>query len=156
MEIKIPKHQLKSVYNFLDKIKPVGKLSRAKVKLMKLLEDASLELSEDVQLIKKDTDVSDDLRKEYSQLLQSNKNASDDKFKPLQDENKDLQELFKEDAIMDATKHKRLINELYIYLEDFPEELETADSYAHDLLLTAIEENHTDVTDQFTGGDSNE
>ena len=119
MQIELKKNVLSAVENFLMELKLSGKVSRARIKLSRAIGEAIQELQEDVSHIKKEC-------------------GGD-----AEEENKQIESLLKEEAILDLTKYKTLMNELHLYLEDLDFEMNGKDGYIHDLLLDAIEEAKT-------------
>lgn len=116
MNIEIKKKWLSGVTNFLMELKLSGRLSRARIKLIKSIDDAVQELQEDIQLIE-DEKVHDD-----------------------EDKKKLKNELADENAVLDLTRHKALIKDLHDYLEDdYEEVLDGVQGFIHDVLLDAIE-----------------
>ena len=104
-------------------LKLSGKVSRARIKLSREIGEAIQELQEDVTHIKKE--------------------CADD----TEEERKQIDSLLKENAILDLTKYKALMNELYLYLDELNVEMDGKNGYIHDVLLDAFEENHTKLGD---------
>lgn len=123
MKIELKKNVLSAIENFLMELKLSGKVSRARIKLSREIGEAIQELQEDVTHIKKE--------------------CGDD----TEEERKQIESLLKEDAILDLTKYKALMNELYLYLDELNVEMDGKDGYIHDVLLDAFEENHTKLGD---------
>lgn len=114
MHIELKKNILSGINNFLTEMKLQGKLSRARMKLVLAIEDALKELQTDIEQIQKD-----------------NEDESDKKIY--------IHQLLEEIAIIDLTKHKRLINELYLFLDTYDVEMDGIEGFIHDTLLDAIE-----------------
>ena len=123
MKIELKKNVLSAIENFLMELKLSGKVSRARIKLSRAIGEAIQELQEDVTHIKKE--------------------CADD----TEEERKQIDSLLKENAILDLTKYKALMNELYLYLDELNVEMDGKDGYIHDVLLDAFEENHTKLGD---------
>lgn len=123
MKIELKKNVLSAIENFLMELKLSGKVSRARIKLSREIGEAIQELQEDVTHIKKE--------------------CADD----TEEERKQIDSLLKENAILDLTKYKALMNELYLYLDELNVEMDGKDGYIHDVLLDAFEENHTKLGD---------
>ena len=123
MKIELKKNVLSAIENFLMELKMSGKVSRARIKLSREIGEAIQELQEDVTHIKKE--------------------CADD----TEEERKQIDSLLKENAILDLTKYKALMNELYLYLDELNVEMDGKDGYIHDVLLDAFEENHTKLGD---------
>ena len=123
MQIELKKNILSAIDNFLMELKMSGKVSRARIKLSREIGEAIKELQGDVSHIKEEC-------------------AGDEK-----EEHKQIETLLKEKAVLDLTKHKALMNELYLYLEELNVEMDGKDGYIHDVLLDAFEENHTKLGD---------
>ena len=123
MKIELKKNVLSAIENFLMELKMSGKVSRARIKLSRAIGEAIQELQEDVTHIKKE--------------------CGDD----TEEERKQIDSLLKEDAVLDLTKYKALMNELYLYLDELNVEMDGKDGYIHDVLLDAFEENHTKLGD---------
>lgn len=123
MQIELKKNILSAVENFLMELKMSGKVSRARIKLSRALGEALQELQEDVQRVREE--------------------CKDDDAEA----NKQIEELLQEKAIIDLTKYKALMNELYLYLDELEVEMDGKDGYIHDVLLDAFEENHTKLGD---------
>lgn len=123
MKIELKKNVLSAIENFLMELKMSGKVSRARIKLSRAIGEAIQELQEDVTHIKKE--------------------CADD----TEEERKQIDSLLKEDAVLDLTKYKELMNELYLYLDELNVEMDGKDGYIHDVLLDAFEENHTKLGD---------
>ena len=123
MKIEFKKNVLSAIENFLMELKLSGKVSRARIKLSREIGEAIQELQEDVTHIKKE--------------------CADD----TEEERKQIDSLLKENAILDLTKYKALMNELYLYLDELNVEMDGKDGYIHDVLLDAFEENHTKLGD---------
>lgn len=119
MQIELKKNVLSAIENFLMELKLSGKVSRARIKLSRAIGEAIQELQEDVIHIKKE--------------------CSDD----AEEERKQIDSLLKEDAVIDLTKYKALMNELYLYLDELNVEMDGKDGYIHDSLLDAFEESQT-------------
>lgn len=114
MHIELKKNILSGINNFLIEMKLHGKLSRARMKLVLSIEDALKELQEDIKQIQKDNEDDSDKKIYINQLLE-------------------------EIAVIDITKHKRLINELYLFLDTYDVEMDGKEGFIHDTLLDAIE-----------------
>lgn len=123
MKIELKKNVLSAIENFLMELKMSGKVSRARIKLSRAIGEAIQELKEDVAHIKKECDGD------------------------TEEERKQIDSLLKENAILDLTKYKALMNELYLYLDELNVEMDGKDGYIHDVLLDAFEENHTKLGD---------
>ena len=123
MKIELKKNVLSAIENFLMELKLSGKVSRARIKLSREIGEAIQELQEDVTHIKKE--------------------CADD----TEEERKQIDSLLKENAILDLTKYKALMNDLYLYLDELNVEMDGKDGYIHDVLLDAFEENHTKLGD---------
>ena len=123
MKIELKKNVLSAIENFLMELKMSGKVSRARIKLSRAIGEAIQELQEDVTHIKKE--------------------CGDD----AEEERKQIDSLLKENAILDLTKYKALMNELYLYLDELNVEMDGKNGYIHDVLLDAFEENHTKLGD---------
>ena len=123
MKIELKKNVLSAIENFLMELKMSGKVSRARIKLSRAIGEAIQELQEDVSHIKKECDGD------------------------TEEERKQIDSLLKENAILDLTKYKALMNELYLYLDELNVEMDGKDGYIHDVLLDAFEENHTKLGD---------
>ena len=123
MKIELKKNVLSAIENFLMELKLSGKVSRARIKLSREIGEAIQELQEDVTHIKKE--------------------CADD----TEEERKQIDSLLKENAVLDLTKYKALMNELYLYLDELNVEMDGKDGYIHDVLLDAFEENHTKLGD---------
>lgn len=123
MQIELKKNILSAIDNFLMELKMSGKVSRARIKLSREIGEAIKELQEDVSHIKEE--------------------CADD----TEEERKQIDSLLKENAILDLTKYKALMNELYLYLDELNVEMDGKDGYIHDVLLDAFEENHTKLGD---------
>ena len=123
MKIELKKNVLSAIENFLMELKLSGKVSRARIKLSREIGEAIQELQEDVTHIKKE--------------------CADD----TEEERKQIDSLLKENAILDLTKYKALMDELYLYLDELNVEMDGKDGYIHDVLLDAFEENHTKLGD---------
>lgn len=123
MKIELKKNVLSAIENFLMELKMSGKVSRARIKLSREIGEAIQELQEDVSHIKKECDGD------------------------TEEERKQIDSLLKENAILDLTKYKALMNELYLYLDELNVEMDGKDGYIHDVLLDAFEENHTKLGD---------
>ena len=123
MKIELKKNVLSAIENFLMELKLSGKVSRARIKLSREIGEAIQELQEDVTHIKKE--------------------CADD----TEEERKQIDSLLKENAILDLTKYKALMNELYLYLDELNVEMDGKNGYIHDVLLDAFEENHTKLGD---------
>lgn len=123
MNIELKKNVLSAIENFLMELKMSGKVSRARIKLSRAIGEAIQELQEDVTHIKKE--------------------CADD----TEEERKQIDSLLKENAVLDLTKYKALMNELYLYLDELNVEMDGKDGYIHDVLLDAFEENHTKLGD---------
>ena len=119
MQIELKKNILSAIESFLMELKLSGKASRARIKLSRAIGEAIQELQEDVTHIKKEC-------------------AGD-----TEEERKQIESLLKEEAILDLTKYKTLMNELHLYLDDLDFEMNGKDGYIHDVLLDAFEENKT-------------
>ena len=123
MKIELKKNVLSAIENFLMELKMSGKVSRARIKLSRAIGEAIQELQEDVTHIKKE--------------------CADD----TEEERKQIDSLLKENTILDLTKYKALMNELYLYLDELNVEMDGKNGYIHDVLLDAFEENHTKLGD---------
>lgn len=123
MQIELKKNILSAVENFLMDLKMSGKVSRARIKLSRAIGEALQELQEDVQRVREE--------------------CKDDDAEA----NKQIEELLQEKAVIDLTKYKALMNELYLYLDELDVEMDGKDGYIHDVLLDAFEENHTKLGD---------
>ena len=123
MQIELKKKLLSAIEKFLMGLKMSGKVSRARIKLCKSIVESLEELREDAQHIKKENE-DDEL--EYK---------------------KQVDELLEEKAVIDLTKYKALMNELYLNLDELDVEMDGEDGYIHDVLLNAFEENHTKLGD---------
>ena len=123
MKIELKKNVLSAIENFLMELKMSGKVSRARIKLSREIGEAIQELQEDVTHIKKE--------------------CADD----TEEERKQIESLLEEKAVLDLTKYKALMNELYLYLDELNVEMDGKDGYIHDVLLDAFEENHTKLGD---------
>ena len=123
MQIELKKNILSAVENFLMELKMSGKVSRARIKLSRAIGEALQELQEDVQRVREE--------------------CKDDDAEA----NKQIEELLQEKAVIDLTKYKALMNELYLYLDELDVEMDGKDGYIHDVLLDAFEENHTKLGD---------
>lgn len=123
MQIELKKNILSAVENFLMELKMSGKVSRARIKLSRAIGEALQELQEDVQRVREE--------------------CKDDDAEA----NKQIEELLQEKAVIDLTKYKALMNELYLYLYELDVEMDGKDGYIHDVLLDAFEENHTKLGD---------
>lgn len=123
MNIELKKNVLSAIENFLMELKMSGKVSRARIKLSRAIGEAIQELQEDVSHIKKECDGD------------------------TEEERKQIDSLLKENAILDLTKYKALMNELYLYLDELNVEMDGKNGYIHDVLLDAFEENHTKLGD---------
>ena len=119
MHIELKKNILSAIENFLMELKMSGKVSRARIKLSRAIGEALQELQEDVQRVREE--------------------CKDDDAEA----NKQIEELLQEKAVIDLTKYKALMNELYLYLDELDVEMDGKDGYIHDVLLDAFEENHT-------------
>ena len=115
MHVELKKNMLQAVNNFLMEMNLAGKASRARMKLVKAVDEALIELQEDVKSIHKEHGDDEASRKA------------------------DIEELLKEVAVIDVTRHKRLINELYLFLDTYDVEMDGKDGWVHDELLDAIE-----------------
>lgn len=115
MNLEIRKNMLQAVNNFLMDMSLSGKVSRARMKLVKAVDEALIELQEDVKSIREEHGEDESKRKA------------------------DIEELLKEVAVIDVTRHKRLINELYLFLDTYDVEMDGKDGWVHDELLDAIE-----------------
>lgn len=115
MHVELKKNMLQAVNNFLMEMNLAGKVSRARMKLVKAVDEALIELQEDVKSIHKEHGDDEASRKA------------------------DIEELLKEVAVIDVTRHKRLINELYLFLDTYDVEMDGKDGWVHDELLDAIE-----------------
>lgn len=123
MQIELKKNILSAVENFLMELKMSGKVSRARIKLSRAIGEALQELQEDVQRVREE--------------------CKDDDAESKQQ----IEELLQEKAVIDLTKYKALMNELYLYLDELDVEMDGKDGYIHDVLLDAFEENHTKLGD---------
>lgn len=123
MHIELKKNILSAIENFLMELKMSGKVSRARIKLSRAIGEALQELQEDVQRVREE--------------------CKDDDAEA----NKQIEELLQEKAVIDLTKYKALMNELYLYLDELDVEMDGKDGYIHDVLLDAFEENHTKLGD---------
>lgn len=123
MQIELKKNILSAIENFLMELKMSGKVSRARIKLSRAIGEALQELQEDVQRVREECDDDD------------------------AEANKQIEELLQEKAVIDLTKYKALMNELYLYLDELDVEMDGKDGYIHDVLLDAFEENHTKLGD---------
>ena len=123
MQIELKKNILSAIENFLMELKMSGKVSRARIKLSRAIGEALQELQEDVQRIREE--------------------CKDDDAESKQQ----IEELLQEKAVIDLTKYKALMNELYLYLDELDVEMDGKDGYIHDVLLDAFEENHTKLGD---------
>ena len=123
MHIELKKNILSAIENFLMELKMSGKVSRARIKLSRAIGEALQELQEDVQRVREE--------------------CKDDDAEA----NKQIEELLQEKAVIDLTKYKALMNELYLYLDELNVEMDGKDGYIHDVLLDAFEENHTKLGD---------
>ena len=123
MQIELKKNILSAIDNFLMELKLSGKVSRARIKLSRAVGEALQELQEDVQRVREE--------------------CKDDDAEA----NKQIEELLQEKAVIDLTKYKALMNELYLYLDELDVEMDGKDGYIHDVLLDAFEENHTKLGD---------
>ena len=123
MQIELKKNILSAIENFLMDLKMSGKVSRARIKLSRAIGEALQELQEDVQRVREE--------------------CKDDDAEA----NKQIEELLQEKAVIDLTKYKALMNELYLYLDELDTEMDGKDGYIHDVLLDAFEENHTKLGD---------
>lgn len=123
MQIELKKNILSAIENFLMELKMSGKVSRARIKLSRSIGEALQELQEDVQRVREE--------------------CKDDDAET----NKQIEELLQEKAVIDLTKYKALMNELYLYLDELDVEMDGKDGYIHDVLLDAFEENHTKLGD---------
>lgn len=123
MQIELKKNILSAIENFLMDLKMSGKVSRARIKLSRAIGEALQELQEDVQRVREE--------------------CKDDDAEA----NKQIEELLQEKAVIDLTKYKALMNELYLYLDELDVEMDGKDGYIHDVLLDAFEENHTKLGD---------
>lgn len=123
MQIELKKNILSAIENFLMELKMSGKVSRARIKLSRAIGEALQELQEDVQRVREE--------------------CKDDDAEA----NKQIEELLQEKAVIDLTKYKALMNELYLYLDELDVEMDGKDGYIHDVLLDAFEENHTKLGD---------
>lgn len=123
MQIELKKNILSAVENFLMELKMSGKVSRARIKLSRAIGEALQELQEDVQRVREE--CKDDVAEAKQQI----------------------EELLQEKAVIDLTKYKALMNELYLYLDELEVEMDGKDGYIHDVLLDAFEENHTKLGD---------
>ena len=124
MHIELKKNILSAIENFLMELKMSGKVSRARIKLSRAIGEALQELQEDVQRVREE--------------------CKDDDAEA----NKQIEELLQEKAVIDLTKYKALMNELYLYLDELNVEMDGKDGYIHDVLLDAFEENHTKLGDE--------
>lgn len=115
MNLEIRKNMLQAVNNFLMEMSLAGKVSRARMKLVKAVDEALIELQEDVKTIREEHGEDESKRKA------------------------DIEELLKEVAVIDVTRHKRLINELYLFLDTYDVEMDGKDGWVHDEILDAIE-----------------
>lgn len=115
MHVELKKNMLQAVNNFLMEMNLAGKVSRARMKLVKAVDEALIELQEDVKSIHKEHGDDEASRKA------------------------DIEELLKEVAVIDVTRHERLINELYLFLDAYDVEMDGKDGWVHDELLDAIE-----------------
>lgn len=115
MHVELKKNMLQAVNNFLMEMNLAGKVSRARMKLVKAVDEALIELQEDVKSIHKEHGDDEASRKA------------------------DIEELLKEVAVIDVTRHERLINELYLFLDTYDVEMDGKDGWVHDELLDAIE-----------------
>ena len=123
MQIELKKNILSAIENFLMELKMSGKVSRARIKLSRAIGEALQELQEDVQRIREE--------------------CKDDDAESKQQ----IEELLQEKAVIDLTKYKALMNELYLYLDELDVEMDGKNGYIHDVLLDAFEENHTKLGD---------
>ena len=123
MHIELKKNILSAIENFLMELKMSGKVSRARIKLSRAIGEALQELQEDVQRVREE--------------------CKDDDAEA----NKQIEELLQEKAVIDLTKYKALMNELYLYLDELNVEMDGKNGYIHDVLLDAFEENHTKLGD---------
>lgn len=123
MQVKLKKNILSAIENFLMELKMSGKVSRARIKLSRAIGEALQELQEDVQRIREECEDDDAESKQQ------------------------IEELLQEKAVIDLTKYKALMNELYLYLDELDVEMDGKDGYIHDVLLDAFEENHTKLGD---------
>lgn len=123
MQIEVKKNILSAIENFLMELKMSGKVSRARIKLSRAIGEALQELQEDVQRVREE--------------------CKDDDAEAKQQ----IEELLQEKAVIDLTKYKALMNELYLYLDELDVEMDGKDGYIHDVLLDAFEENHTKLGD---------
>lgn len=123
MQIELKKNILSAVENFLMELKMSGKVSRARIKLSRAIGEDLQELQEDVQRVREE--------------------CKDDDAEAKQQ----IEELLKEKAVIDLTKYKALMNELYLYLDELEVEMDGKNGYIHDVLLDAFEENHTKLGD---------
>ena len=119
MKIELKKNVLSAIENFLMELKLSGKVSRARIKLSRAIGEAIQELQEDVTHIKRE--------------------CVDD----TEEERKQIDSLLKEDAVLDLTKYKALMNELYLHLDVIDIEFDGKDGFVHDILLDAIEDAQT-------------
>ena len=115
MHVELKKNMLQAVNNFLMEMNLAGKVSRARMKLVKAVDEALIELQEDVKSIHKEHGDDEASRKA------------------------DIEELLKEVAVIEVTRHERLINELYLFLDTYDVEMDGKDGWVHDELLDAIE-----------------
>src|SRR5699024_12785885 len=90
---------MSSVSDYLMNLTLRGKVSRARVKLIKGIDEALLEMGEDIEQIKRETE------------------------EKSKDREKQLDDLLDEVAIIDMTKHERLIKDLYECMLDYDEDL---------------------------------
>ena len=123
MEIRVKKALLNSLTEFLMDIKLEGRVSRARMKLIFAMSEAAEELQSDSKFIRKEN-------KEDSNKAK-----------------KEIDELLEEEAVLDLTKYKELIYDLHVALENIDEKMAFPQSYLHDELLNAIEENMNEIGD---------
>src|SRR5699024_2257201 len=110
------KNIMSSVSDYLMNLTLRGKVSRARVKLIKGIDEALLEMGEDIEQIKSETE------------------------EKSKDREKQLDDLLHEVAIIDMTKHERLIKDFYECLLDYDEDLNGREGLLHDEVLQMIED----------------
>lgn len=121
MKIDIKKALLNSTTEFLMNLELQGRISRARMKLIFALNEATEELQSDMQFIRKE-----------------NKEDSD-KTK------KEIDELLEEKATIDLSKYTELMHDLYTALENIDKKMAFPESYIHDELLNAFDETQNNV-----------
>lgn len=131
MEIKIINGSIQSVVEYLPKLKLKGRENRARQKLLKKASEKFQEFYSDIQEVKSENPDNE------------------------QKQNEELQNLLKEEIIIDMTEYAHLMDSLYDALLDYPHEIDTqrtkekpSDSAIHDYLIDTLEVGFDDSTNE--------